>query len=95
MPKKKSKAILSKFTSGSLRSLQCRLSPSRLVKKIRAKNDPSAGTVLTKDWDFNIEEKDAEFLDDLREASGVGRRRRRKGVSSTCNKDRIFFSFMV
>ncbi|KAF9459393.1 hypothetical protein BDZ94DRAFT_1199583 [Collybia nuda] len=34
---------------------------------------------MTRDWDFNIEERDAEFRDDLREASGVGRRRRKKG----------------
>ncbi|KNZ78575.1 Transcription factor tau subunit sfc4, partial [Termitomyces sp. J132] len=49
----------------------------RLVKNIRSKDDFSAGAGLAKDWDFNIEEKDAEFLDDLREASGVGRRKRK------------------
>jgi general transcription factor 3C polypeptide 3 (transcription factor C subunit 4) len=50
---------------------------SRLIQNIRSRDDPSANTGMTKDWDFNIEEKDAEFRDDLREASGVGRRRKK------------------
>ncbi|KAF5378579.1 hypothetical protein D9615_007122 [Tricholomella constricta] len=49
----------------------------RLVENIRSRDNPSTSTGLTKDWDFNIEEKDAEFRDDLREASGVGRRRKK------------------
>ncbi|KAG6888878.1 hypothetical protein C0995_005133 [Termitomyces sp. Mi166 len=49
----------------------------RLVKNIRSREDSSASAGLTKDWDFNIEEKDAEFRDDLREASGIGRRRKK------------------
>ncbi|KAG6843906.1 hypothetical protein H0H87_011895, partial [Tephrocybe sp. NHM501043] len=50
----------------------------RLVQNIRSADDPSTTTAgLTKDWDFNIEDKDAEFRDDLREASGVGRRRKK------------------
>ncbi|KAG5653250.1 hypothetical protein H0H81_001507 [Sphagnurus paluster] len=49
----------------------------RLVKNIRSREDPSTSAGLAKDWDFNIEEKDAEFRDDLREASGVGRRRKK------------------
>ena len=32
---------------------------------------------MTKDWDFSIGEKEGEFLDDLREASGIGRKRKR------------------
>ena len=31
-------------------------------------------------WDFNLEEKEAEFRDDLRDASGVGRSRKGKKV---------------
>lgn len=50
---------------------------SRLIENIRSRDDPSANIGMTKDWDFNIEEKDAEFRDDLREASGVGRRRKK------------------
>ncbi|KAG6826536.1 hypothetical protein H0H92_015434, partial [Tricholoma furcatifolium] len=49
----------------------------RIVQNIRSRDNTSATSGLAKDWDFNIEEKDAEFLDDLREASGVGRRRRK------------------
>ncbi|KAG6863908.1 hypothetical protein C0991_002154, partial [Blastosporella zonata] len=49
----------------------------RLVQNIRSTDDPSTSTGLTKDWDFSIEERDAEFRDDLREASGVGRRRKK------------------
>jgi general transcription factor 3C polypeptide 3 (transcription factor C subunit 4) len=33
--------------------------------------------MMTRDWDFSIEEKEAEFRDDLRAASGIGRKRRR------------------
>lgn len=33
--------------------------------------------MLTKVWDFNLEEKEAEFLDDLRAASGVGRTKKK------------------
>ena len=32
---------------------------------------------MTKDWDFSIGEKEGEFLDDLREASGIGWKRKR------------------
>ncbi|THV03835.1 TPR-like protein [Dendrothele bispora CBS 962.96] len=47
----------------------------RLVQDIRQRNDTS----LTKDWDITIQEQDAEFLDDLRAASGIGRRKKKKG----------------
>ncbi|KAF9526180.1 hypothetical protein CPB83DRAFT_896331 [Crepidotus variabilis] len=51
----------------------------RLVKKIRLQDDSSTSSnLLAKDWDFNVEEKDAEFKDDLRAASGVGKRRSRR-----------------
>jgi general transcription factor 3C polypeptide 3 (transcription factor C subunit 4) len=53
---------------------------SRLVQNIRSQDGPSTSSSLTKDWDFNIEERDAEFRDDLREASGVGRRRGKVSV---------------
>ncbi|KAG6836328.1 hypothetical protein H0H93_009078 [Arthromyces matolae] len=49
----------------------------RLVNTIRSRDDTSTDSGLTKDWDFNIEEQEAEFRDDLRAASGVGRRRRK------------------
>ena len=49
---------------------------SRLVENIRLTDGSSTG-MLNKAWDFDIEEKDAEFRDDLREASGIGRRRRK------------------
>ncbi|KAG6897632.1 hypothetical protein C0992_012861 [Termitomyces sp. T32_za158] len=62
----------------------------RLVNSIRSKDGPSTSAGLTKDWDFNIEEKDAEFLDDLREASGVGRRRK-KGVSLKARNEACSF----
>jgi hypothetical protein len=54
-----------------------RLSCSRLVENIRLTDTTSSTGVLSKIWDFNIEEKDAEFRDDLREASGIGRKRRK------------------
>ncbi|KAI0696177.1 TPR-like protein [Cytidiella melzeri] len=54
------------------------------VFEIRAGDHTGAGA-LTKVWDFDMRDREAEFKDDLREASGVGRRRggkpgRRKGV---------------
>ncbi|KAF9032358.1 hypothetical protein BJ165DRAFT_1535052 [Panaeolus papilionaceus] len=63
----------------------------RLVKNIRQRDtfNSSASTsgagsnpltgILTKEWDLTIEEQEAQFKDDLREASGVGRKRRKKG----------------
>jgi general transcription factor 3C polypeptide 3 (transcription factor C subunit 4) len=32
---------------------------------------------LSKDWDFDIEEKEAEFKNDLRAASGIGRKKKK------------------
>jgi len=54
---------------------------SRLVQNIRSQDGLSTSSGLVKDWDFNIEERDAEFRDDLREASGVGHRRRKVRVA--------------
>ncbi|TFK26991.1 TPR-like protein [Coprinopsis marcescibilis] len=48
----------------------------QIIQGIRSKDGPN----LAKDWDLNFAaEKEAEFRDDLREASGVGRKRRKKG----------------
>lgn len=35
--------------------------------------------MLTQSWDFTLEEHEAKFRDDLRAASGVGKRGRKKG----------------
>ena len=39
--------------------------------------DASNTNVLAKDWDVNTEEKEAEFRDDLCEAFGIGRRKKK------------------
>ena len=54
-------------------------SDSRLVQDIRQAGGSNTG-LLTQMWDFNLEEKEAEFRDDLRDASGVGRSRKGKKV---------------
>ncbi len=61
-----------------LPSRQILTSCSRLVKNIQRSDAPG----LTKDWDFNIEDRDAEFRDDLRAASGIGRRHKKVGIAS-------------
>ncbi|KAJ8082877.1 transcription factor TFIIIC subunit tfc4 [Marasmius tenuissimus] len=43
----------------------------RLVRDIRERNDNS----LSRDWDINIEDQEETFRDDLRAASGIGRRK--------------------
>lgn len=49
----------------------------RLVKNIRQlDNESSSSNLLAKEWDFNIEEREAEFKEDLRAASGIGKRRK-------------------
>lgn len=50
---------------------------SRLVQNIRLADDSSTAGVLGKEWDLNIEEQEVEFRDDLRAASGIGKRRRK------------------
>jgi general transcription factor 3C polypeptide 3 (transcription factor C subunit 4) len=50
------------------------------VKNIRLQDGASSSAnLLTKEWDFNIAERDAEFKDDLRAASGIGRTRNKVG----------------
>lgn len=55
---------------------------SRLVKKIRLRDGSTSSNtgLLTKDWDFDIEEREAEFKDDLRAASGIGHKRRKVSI---------------
>lgn len=75
---------LMKLSKGRRRILA--LSHSNLVQQIRHSDGSSTG-ILTKAWDFN--EREAEFRDDLRQASGVGKRRgRTKGkVSETVRSE--------
>ena len=49
---------------------------SRLVNDIRS-GDAASG-MLSKVWDFDMRDREEEFKDDLREASGVGKKRGRK-----------------
>ncbi|SRR6266403_1301832 len=49
---------------------------SRLVQNIRLADSSTFG-VLGKEWDLNIGEQEVEFRDDLRAASGIGKRRRK------------------
>lgn len=49
----------------------------RLVKDIRTADDVSSVAVLQREWDFRVPDEDA-FRDDLREASGIGKRKKRK-----------------
>ena len=55
---------------------------SRLVKKIRLRDGSTSNNtgMLTKDWDFDIEERETEFKDDLRAASGIGHKRRKVSI---------------
>ena len=50
---------------------------SRLIRNIRLADDSSTVGVLGKEWDLNIREQEVEFRDDLRAASGIGKRRRK------------------
>ena len=52
------------------------------MKKIRLREGSTSNStgLLTKDWDFDIEEKEAEFKDDLRAASGIGHKRRKVSI---------------
>ncbi|KAI6048063.1 hypothetical protein EDC04DRAFT_2556141 [Pisolithus marmoratus] len=49
----------------------------RLVKDIRTSDDVSSAGVLQREWDFRAPDEDT-FRDDLREASGIGKRKKRK-----------------
>ncbi|KAJ3569113.1 hypothetical protein NP233_g5266 [Leucocoprinus birnbaumii] len=54
----------------------------RLIQTIRQNEGSSGSGMLSRDWDINIAEREAEFRDDLRAASGIGKRRRKKGRSA-------------
>ncbi|KAG2354401.1 hypothetical protein BDR07DRAFT_1306230 [Suillus spraguei] len=41
-------------------------------------DDVSNAAMLHREWDFNIAQQDAEFRDDLREASGIGKKKGKK-----------------
>lgn len=47
-----------------------------LLRDIRD-GEPNTGA-LSKVWDFDMKDRNAQFKDDLREASGIGKRRGRK-----------------
>ena len=51
---------------------------SVLIQNIRQSDDSGSG-MLSQSWDFNLEDQEAEFREDLRVASGVGKRGRKKG----------------
>ncbi|KAJ7158369.1 hypothetical protein C8R43DRAFT_995733 [Mycena crocata] len=48
----------------------------RLINNIRINEGTSSG-LLAKDWDFNAQDPDTQFKDDLRSASGIGKRRKK------------------
>ena len=77
---------LSFFQTGNIECVY-----SRLVKKIRLRDGSTSNNtgLLTRDWDIDIEEREAEFKDDLRAASGIGRRKRKVGINRLCNKKRF------
>ncbi|KAH8103816.1 TPR-like protein [Cristinia sonorae] len=51
----------------------------RLVRGIRESENGSSSGMLGKAWNINVEAQEAEFRDDLREASGVGKRKGKRG----------------
>ncbi|KAF8190296.1 hypothetical protein K438DRAFT_1831751 [Mycena galopus ATCC 62051] len=48
----------------------------RLIDNIKMNEGTSSG-LLAKDWDFDVNDQDARFKDDLRAASGIGKRRKK------------------
>ncbi|KAI0333808.1 TPR-like protein [Cubamyces sp. BRFM 1775] len=50
----------------------------RLIQNIREAGDGTSSGMLSKMWDIDLEEREAEFKDDLRAASGVGRSKKKK-----------------
>ncbi|KAH9893442.1 TPR-like protein [Cubamyces lactineus] len=50
----------------------------RLIQNIREAGDGTSSGMLNQMWDMNLEEREAEFKDDLRAASGVGRSKNKK-----------------
>ncbi|KAI0049823.1 TPR-like protein [Auriscalpium vulgare] len=55
---------------------------NRLVQDIRLADDASTTGVLGKEWDLNIDDQENAFRDDLRLASGIGRKRAAKHPAS-------------
>ncbi|KAL4078082.1 hypothetical protein J3A83DRAFT_4369553 [Scleroderma citrinum] len=49
----------------------------QLVQDIRLKNNITTAGMLQCEWDFRVPDEEA-FRDDLHEAAGIGKRRRRK-----------------
>ena len=49
----------------------------RLIQSIRGADDGESSGMLSRMWDVNLEEREAEFRDDLRMASGVGRTKKK------------------
>ncbi|KAG9310821.1 hypothetical protein JVU11DRAFT_8674 [Chiua virens] len=47
----------------------------RLVRNIRTADDISTTGVLQREWDIRLEDQNALFRDDLRDASGIGKRK--------------------
>ncbi|KAM5536661.1 hypothetical protein V8D89_009756 [Ganoderma adspersum] len=51
----------------------------RLIQNIRGADDGESAGMLSRMWDIDLEEREAEFRDDLRMASGVGRAKKKRG----------------
>jgi general transcription factor 3C polypeptide 3 (transcription factor C subunit 4) len=45
------------------------------VQNIRIGDVDTNSSLLTKEWDLSIDDQEAEFREDLRAASGIGRKR--------------------
>ena len=58
-----------------VRGLSDHTAYSRLVQGIRDSESGSSSGMLGRAWNFNVEAQEAEFRDDLRAASGVGKRK--------------------
>ncbi|TBU44059.1 TPR-like protein [Dichomitus squalens] len=54
----------------------------RLIQSIRGADDGESSGMLSRMWDVNLEEREAEFKDDLRMASGVGKTKKKRGRRS-------------
>jgi hypothetical protein len=67
---------------------------SRLVQNIRLADESSNVGVLGKEWDLNIEEQEVEFRDDLRAASGIGKRRIKVSYCLVYSQDGRFYRFL-
>jgi len=53
------------------------------VKNIRLQDGSTStgGSLLARDWDLDVGDRDAEFKDDLRAASGIGLKHRKVRLS--------------